>query len=91
LRAVFEGDTNIAASILAKYRRIDLGKAASTIAALASGGKEERDIMTHIIIRLCETDPLTALSLFLTVFKLEEQGLCDTAVSTRNASGSATA
>ena len=69
-RAIFDGDPNIAAtgSIFAKFQSVNPETAASVLALLASGEKEDQKIMTHLISKLYETDPLAANSLVLTLF-----------------------
>jgi len=65
MRALFHGDPNKTTEIL---RRINPRAVVSAFAALASGGKDEHEIMVDLLLRLCKTDPVAAKSLLLSLF-----------------------
>ena len=67
IRAIFDGDPDTAAKIFAESHRINPRAAASIIADLASGGKEDQKLMAHLFCYLFEIDPRAGYSLLLTL------------------------
>ena len=82
ISALWEGNPDGAAAIFGHFQRSNPRGAVSALTALARGGREEREILCLLLLRLCEVDLVAADPLLAACL-----GQCLPSEFTSNASG----